>query len=77
MKKMILLAVAVAILVGCEKQAAVENKVDNGQWKKCPEFLGEKHKDKKCTTADFDGDGKNDIVIYDPVSAKFHIISSK
>lgn len=78
MKKVILLIIAAVVLLGCAKQATVEKKAEvNGQWKKCPEFLAEKGDDKKCAIADFDGDGKNDIVVYNPATAGFRIMSSK
>lgn len=82
MKKVILLVIAMVVLVGCGKyQAAVEKEVEvSGGWKKCSEFLFLSEKDgdkKKCAIADFDGDGKDDIVVYDPATAGFRIMSSK
>lgn len=88
MKKAILLIVMVVlVLAGCEKQTIVkeevkivEKEVKMSGWKKCSEFLflSEKDGDKKrCSIDDFNGDGKNDIVIYDPANAGFRIMSSK
>lgn len=80
MKKVILLVIAIVVLVGCGK-AVVEKEVEvNNGWKKCSEFLFLSEKDghkKKCAIADFDGDGKNDIVVYNPATAGFRIMSSK